>query len=203
MWLVYRRGIIETSKTRHFNWKYFLSLWLLPTTTFYICKNTPVTVILRRSYPVFTTTKKEKVIEPRGAYVIRYASHNHKHIHTFTVTISVLSPSNFGCVPTEKKNAACNRRNLLINDNLRLFFYLAYWSHTNPYTFLFSLLGDVFFGHSKLGARALWTNGNSTAHTSRSLPPPNALKWLNVFRLKSGKDIMASLGPFPLTQGVS
>ncbi len=146
MWLVYRRGIIETSKTRHFNWKYFLSLWLLPTTTFYICKNTPVTVILRRSYPVFTTTKKEKVIEPRGAYVIRYASHNHKHIHTFTVTIFVLSPSNFGCDPTEKKNAACNRQNLLINDNLRLFFLPGVLiSHKSIHVFIFFARRRVFW----------------------------------------------------------
>jgi hypothetical protein len=99
------------------------------------------------------------------------------------------------------KNAAWNRQNLLINDNLRPFSFTWRIDLTQIHTrffLIFSFLARrrVFWPLETWRPRTLNEWQLSTAHTSRSLLP-NALEWLNVFRLKSGKDIMASLGPFP------
>lgn len=164
-----------------------------------------MTETLRSSYPVLATTKKEKEKSNWATWCLCNQickPQPQAYTHTFTVapfrfylSFKIWLWSNWG-----EKNAAWNRQNLLINDNLRPFSFT--WRidltqiHTRFY-FLFLVSATCFFGHSKLGAaRTLNEWQLSTAHTSRSLLP-NALEWLNVFRLKSGKDIMASLGPFP------
>lgn len=91
--------------------------------------------------------KKKKVIEPRGVYVIRYASHNHKSIYTHIhrCPFSFLSLlQNLVVIQLGGKNAAWNRQNLLINDNLRPFSFTWRIDFTQIHTrFYFLFLGSA------------------------------------------------------------